>query len=353
MTGRAGAAILSFEAEEETAIHHPRPLVSTGVDERLLRILRCPTCRSDLAPAGDLALDCQGCGSSFEVIHGIPDFRPEPPDHPRHGQFCREVIRLWPTSSFEELWRFYHQDATDEWRQFQMEHERRAPERGERRWGEIERMAALCGRSVPGDGVAFDVGCGMGSALFALAPRSQLAVGLDIMLTDLLLAKKRFEEAGLDNVAFVCGSALELPFADGAFAVMNATDVIEHMPDQRLFLDEARRALRDGGLFFFNSPNRFSLFSREPHVGLWWVGWLPRRWQEPYVRWRTGKGYRGKRLLSFFELRALVRASFGRDFAIRSFLPRTPPGWILARSLELVGMPVLPQHNVLTWKSRR
>ena len=322
------------------------------MNEQLLDILRCPACRGELRQENEAALLCPACGRSFEVVHGIPDFRPDPPDRPRHGEFCREVMRRWPESSFQDLWDFYHRDATDAWRRFQMDHERRAPERGERRWAEIERMAGLCGRPLPSDGVAFDLGCGMGSALFALAPRFSLAVGLDIMLTDLLLAKKRFQEAGLENVAFVCGSALELPFADDTFALMNATDVVEHMPDQRLFLDEARRVLGDGGLFFFNSPNRFSLFTREPHVGLWWVGWLPRRWQEPYVRWRTGRPYRGKRLLSFRELRGLLRGSFGRDFAIRSFLPRTGAARTVARAVESVAMGILPQHNVLAWKPR-
>jgi len=323
------------------------------MNEQLLNILRCPACRGEVRQEDEAALLCHACERSFEVVHGIPDFRPDPPDRPRHGPFCLEVMRRWPDSSFQELWDFYHRDASDAWRRFQMDHERRAPERGERRWCEIERMAALAGRPIPGDGVAFDVGCGMGSALFALASRFSLAVGLDIMLTDLLLAKKRFQEAGLENVAFVCGSALELPFAEGSFALMNATDVVEHMPDQRLFLDEARRALADGGLFFFNSPNRFSLFSREPHVGLWWVGWLPRRWQEPYVRWRTGKGYRGKRLLSIFELRGLLRGAFGRHFAVRSFLPRTAVKRVLARAIEAGAMAVLPQHNVLAWKPSR
>jgi len=52
--------------------------------------------------------------------------------------------------------------------------------------------------------------------------------------------------------------------------------------------------------------NRFSL-STEPHVGVWGVGFLPRRWMARYVRWRAGKEYRHTHLLSLFELRALFR----------------------------------------------
>jgi hypothetical protein len=71
---------------------------------------------------------------------------------------------------------------------------------------------------------------------------------------------------------------------------------------------------------------------------------------EPYVRWRLGKPYRGKRLLSLGELRRAARAAFGRDFAVRAFLPRGLMLRALACAAEFVGRPVLPQHNVLAWK---
>ena len=169
-------------------------------------------------------------------------------------------------------------------------------------------------------------------------------------MTDLLLAKKRFDEAGITNAVFVCASAVDLPFADDAFDVLNATDVVEHMPDQRRFLAEAHRVMAAGACFFFNSPNRYSLVTREPHVWLWGVGWLPRRWQEPYVRWRLGRAYRGKRLLSSFELSRLTREAFGCHYALWPFLPRAGLRGALLRALGAVAKPILPQHNVLAWK---
>jgi len=321
-------------------------------------LLRCPACGGPLdhSPARGArspdALSCPPCGRRYEVVHGIPDFRPDPPDGPRHGELCLEVMRRWPHSSYRELWALCHPAEADALRRLWLEHEERAPERGERRWDQIALSIQAAGRPLPADGVALDVGCGMGSALFALARRARLAVGLDILLTDLLLAKKRFAEAGIGNAAFVCGSALELPFGGERFDLLNATDVVEHLPDQARFLAEARRVLRPGGSFFFNSPNRFTLLTREPHVRLWGVGWLPRRWMEPYVRWRLGKPYRSKRLLSVFELRRLLRAQFGRDFAIRAFLPRCPVARAMTRPLEALARPLLPQHNVLAWKPR-
>lgn len=314
-----------------------------------LDLLRCPTCRGELAEQPG-ALHCGACTRDYEVVHGIPDFRPAPPDRPRHGEFCRKIMAIWETSTYRELWALFYDREASALEALWRGHEARAPERGERRWYDLTAAAQAAGRPVRPGGAALDIGCGVGSALFAMAPRSSVAIGLDIMLSDLLLAKKRFLEAGFDNVAFVCGSAIELPFREGAFDVLNATDVVEHMPDQPLFLSEARRVMTPGACFFFNSPNRYSLFTREPHVWLWGVGWLPRRWQEPYVRWRLGRPYRGKRLLSSFELSRLCRGAFGRDYALWPFIPRPGLGPALLRAAGALATPILPQHNVLAWR---
>jgi hypothetical protein len=58
-----------------------------------------------------------------------------------------------------------------------------------------------------------------------------------------------------------------------------------------------------------NTVNRFSL-AREPHVYLWGVGFLPRRWQAPYVRWRRDASFENIGLLSYRELRRLGGACF-------------------------------------------
>ena len=319
------------------------------MDMDFLDLLRCPACRGELADRPG-ALRCEACDRDYAIIHGIPDFRPDPPDRPRHGDTCLRVIDAWDTSTYRELWAHYPDRDPRALGQRWERHEQTAPARGERRWAEITDAARAAGRAVPTGAVALDLGCGMGSALFALAPRMRLAVGLDILLTDLLIARKRLLEAGYDNVALVCGSAIELPFADEAFALLNATDVVEHMPDQPLFLAEARRVMAPGACLFFNSPNRFSLLTREPHVGLWGVGWLPRRWQEPYVRWRLGRPYRGKRLLSSFELSRLTRAAFDHRCAIWPFIPRPGLRGALLRAVGALARPLLPQHNVLAWK---
>lgn len=52
----------------------------------------------------------------------------------------------------------------------------------------------------------------------------------------------------------VCGSALQLPFADDSFDVVGAFDVIEHCEPEAVALDELTRVLRPGGTMMISVP---------------------------------------------------------------------------------------------------
>jgi hypothetical protein len=58
----------------------------------------------------------------------------------------------------------------------------------------------------------------------------------------------------------------------------------------------------------------------EPHVGVWGVGWLPARWQQRYVRMRSGKPYDFVRLLSVPGLKRLMKRE--THFDGRFIVPR-------------------------------
>ncbi|MGH8825679.1 MAG: class I SAM-dependent methyltransferase, partial [Jiangellaceae bacterium] len=49
-----------------------------------------------------------------------------------------------------------------------------------------------------------------------------------------------------------------LPFAAGSFDVMLSLQTIEHLRDQRAFLDECARVLRPGGRLALTTPNRLT-----------------------------------------------------------------------------------------------
>ena len=52
----------------------------------------------------------------------------------------------------------------------------------------------------------------------------------------------------------VCGSALALPFPDGAFDLVSAFDVIEHCAPEEVALSEVHRVIRPGGTFLMAVP---------------------------------------------------------------------------------------------------
>src|SRR5262249_32475270 len=116
------------------------------------------------------------------------------------------------------------------------------------------------------------------------------------------------------SVPLAAAVAEALPLADASVAAIVALDVIERLADVGPVLQEIDRVAAPGAALAFSTPNRFSL-GAEPHVGVWGVGWLPRRLQPGYVRWRTGEPYDFARLLSAREALGLVRARTRFDVA--------------------------------------
>jgi SAM-dependent methyltransferase len=62
----------------------------------------------------------------------------------------------------------------------------------------------------------------------------------------------------------VIGSVLALPFPDASFDGVICTEVLEHVPDPALALDEINRVLRAGGSLYLTVPQAWGLHY-EPH----------------------------------------------------------------------------------------
>jgi SAM-dependent methyltransferase len=96
-----------------------------------------------------------------------------------------------------------------------------------------------------------DVGCGRGKALMHLAkrfPRSRFT-GIDVSQEATSAAIAETAESGLRNLAFKCADAAKWD-AREAFDLALAFDAIHDQPAPAAVLENIRRALRPGGLFF-------------------------------------------------------------------------------------------------------
>jgi len=172
-----------------------------------------------------------------------------------------------------------------------------------RRWrGELDGWLNPCRQA---GGAVLDLGCGGGQFLAALAPSGRECVGLDVSVEWLVVAHRVLSEAGT-ACQLIAALAEALPFGDGAFAAVVSLDVLEHVGDRAGYLREIDRILQPLGVLFLTTPNRFSA-AAEPHVGIWGVGWVPRRWQKTYVARRTSVPYEFVRLTSYMEIKRLFR----------------------------------------------
>ncbi len=152
-------------------------------------------------------------------------------------------------------------------------------------------------------------GCGVGMYLAQLATEASQAVGLDIEL-------ERAQDAHALSQQVVCAAGEKLPFPDDWFDLVLSHEVLEHVQDHRLALEEIVRTLKPGGRLALFVPNRG--YPYETH-GVYWrgryhfgniplVNYLPRRLRDrlaPHVEIYTRRDL--KRLFAGLPVRFVER----------------------------------------------
>lgn len=283
--------------------------------QKLLSLLRCPQTGETLTEVDGHSLVNQSGTHRYPVIHGIPDFRHFDPPYMTRQEESDAADRIAEASrdmDYDALIEFFERKIFPHPRpeakiEASIEHRRSLAIRSPSR---LESLLDITARQALPKGVTLDLGCGSGEACAALKQRgAAMTIGLDISLVELMLAKKLLAENG-EEAFLVAGCAEALPFASESLDFIYSPDVIEHVSDQSAYLSEAQRALKPGGNLLLNSPNRFSIVSPEPHIGVWFFGFLPRAAMDPVCKLLGKGGYIGKRLISLNELRAILDRTF-------------------------------------------
>jgi SAM-dependent methyltransferase len=106
-----------------------------------------------------------------------------------------------------------------------------------------------------------DLGCGFGRHAFEAARRGAAVVALDAGAEEIARVRGTFaamaeagELAGDTLATAVQGDALALPFPDGTFDRVIASEVLEHIPDDQAAMRELARVLRPGGTMAVTVP---------------------------------------------------------------------------------------------------
>ncbi|PIR43810.1 hypothetical protein COV24_01040 [candidate division WWE3 bacterium CG10_big_fil_rev_8_21_14_0_10_32_10] len=105
-----------------------------------------------------------------------------------------------------------------------------------------------------------DLGCGTGlmsKRILDIYPDSKV-YGLDVSKKAVMLGKKRYKE-----IHFVIGDVEgTLPFESNFFDLVISGEVIEHVKDTDVYLEEINRILKKGGYFILSTPNLASWYNR-------------------------------------------------------------------------------------------
>ena len=144
-----------------------------------------------------------------------------------------------------------------------------------KRISEATKRVKMCfGSNLKGSTV-LDIGCGSGWLAVNLALDGARSIGIDVAreLVDFSKRRAKYYDVPVD---FVVADCARLPFKEEKFDFTVAFDVLEHVKRPICCLEEVYRTLKKDSRFFFETPNKLSLFTLHSHSSLmsqlrrWW-----------------------------------------------------------------------------------
>ena len=134
------------------------------------------------------------------------------------------------------------------------------------------------------DKKVLDVGCGKGGLIISCALRGSHAIGIDIDLSELRIAKLRAKKIDTVNLQLIRCSADILPFRNNLFDLVTPTSVLEHVNTPEKVIKEMVRVLKSRGFIFITGPS--PSFPREAHYKIFYIPYMPKKLGKIYLQLR-------------------------------------------------------------------
>lgn len=119
-----------------------------------------------------------------------------------------------------------------------------------------------------------DIGCGAGTQAILWATLGHRVHGIDVNEPLVHLARERTTTAGLEG-DFRVGTAAALPWPDASMDVCLVPELLEHVEEWRVCLNEFARVLAPGGVLLITTNNKLCPIQYEFNLPLY--SWYPAR----------------------------------------------------------------------------
>jgi SAM-dependent methyltransferase len=192
-----------------------------------------------------------------------------------------------------------------------------------------------------------DMGCGIGGLTIPASFKVKEIKGIDVNESYISICEEKAREKGAKNATFELRSLLDLD-EEEQYDVVLCSDVLEHVEDQEGVLRSIVTSLKDGGVFYLTTNNKY--WPMEGHYGLLFLSYQSREKALKRIM-RKGKGniyniyplsYRNLRdLLSKYPIGYEFKAPRNPDrFIYRmgsGFVRMSPLFWNFSNAFQVIG----------------
>jgi len=201
--------------------------MSDMFNKKDLKYYVCPICKSDLH-LGKNKLICRKCKNNFRIIEGVPIF----------------LTNKISPENYEKQTSYFDKEFSDlkyDIEPWQITYNKR--------------MSDVFPKNKKAN--YLDLGCGSGYAVLHFSKKYGIVFGCDLSINSILRLKNICDANKIRNIKLCVASAEYLPYKKDIFDMISSNAVIEHVPNEKEYVNELLRISKRESVFFITGPLKF------------------------------------------------------------------------------------------------